>query len=158
MRGIAGVLFVALAVALPAPAADLSLSVDKSKTYLNDNAKKPGVIVMPGIQYRVIRSGKGAQPGKRDCVTVNYAGSLVNGKVFDETKGTPATFPVNGVIAGWTEVLQLMHEGDDWQVVIPAGLAYGKTGAGDGTIPPYQTLVFEIELLKVFPLPAGGCS
>jgi FKBP-type peptidyl-prolyl cis-trans isomerase len=143
--------------ALPANAASTALSTDANMNFLVNNAKKPGVVAMPGIQYRVIKSGNGAQPGRHDCVTVNYTGSLIDGKVFDATKGSAATFPVNGVIGGWTEVLQMMHEGDDWEVVIPAGLAYGRAGAGE-SIPADQTLVFEIELLKVFPPPMGGCG
>jgi FKBP-type peptidyl-prolyl cis-trans isomerase len=78
--------------------------------------------------------------------------------VFDQTKGTPASFQVSGVIAGWTEVLQMMHAGDDWEVTIPSGLAYGKDGAGNGVIPPNQTLVFDIQLLKVDPPGPGGCG
>jgi FKBP-type peptidyl-prolyl cis-trans isomerase FklB len=144
-------------LALPAQAADSTLSADANKSFLTGNAKKAGVVVMPGIQYRVIKSGNGAQPSRHDCVTVNYTGSLISGKVFDATKGSPATFQVNGVIGGWTEVLQLMHEGDNWEVVIPAGLAYGRAGAG-GVIAADQTLVFEIELLKVFPPPVEGCG
>jgi FKBP-type peptidyl-prolyl cis-trans isomerase FklB len=153
-----GALGLMLAVlAPPVQAADSALNADANKNFLANNAKKAGVVVMPGIQYRVLKSGSGTQPGRHDCVTVNYTGSLINGKVFDATKGSPATFQVNGVVSGWTEVLQLMHEGDDWEVVIPPGLAYGKSGAG-GVIPADQTLVFEIELLKVFSPSMGGCG
>ncbi|HEX2590363.1 MAG TPA: FKBP-type peptidyl-prolyl cis-trans isomerase [Rhizomicrobium sp.] len=139
--------------------ADDRLSVDANAAYLAKNAKAKGVVVVPGIQYRVIRSGSGAQPARHDCVTVTYKGSLINGTVFDETKGNDtATFGVSDVIGGWTEVLQLMHEGDDWEVTIPSGLAYGKSGTPGGEIPPNQTLIFEINLQKVFPAPMGGCG
>lgn len=144
------------AFATPALAVDIPPTAEANKAYLDNNAKKSGVVVVPGIQYRVIKSGYGDQPGKHDCVTVNYKGSLINGKVFDQTTDSqPATFAVNGVIAGWTEVLQMMHVGDDWEVTIPSGLAYGTQGAGQGVIPPNQTLVFEIELLRAFPATSG---
>jgi FKBP-type peptidyl-prolyl cis-trans isomerase len=147
----------AIVAATPAFAGDLSPAANQA--YRDNNAKQAGVTVLPGIQYRVIKSGSGAQPGRHDCVSVNYAGRLVDGTRFEPTepnKLAAATFPVNGVIGGWTEVLQLMHEGDDWEVTIPPGLAYGHAGTGDGAIPPDQTLIFEIQLLKVFAPPAGG--
>jgi FKBP-type peptidyl-prolyl cis-trans isomerase len=147
----------AVVVATPAIAADLSPVANQA--YLDSNARKAGVTVLPGIQYRVIKSGTGAQPGRHDCASVNYAGRLIDGTRFEPTepnKLAAATFPVNGVIGGWTEALLMMHEGDDWEVTIPAGLAYGHAGAGDGVIPPDQTLVFEIQLVKVFAPPAGG--
>jgi FKBP-type peptidyl-prolyl cis-trans isomerase len=149
----------ALALAMSAGQAappDPSLSAQANSAFLDANVRKPGVNALPGIQYRIIKTGKGAQPDGRDCATVNYKGSLINGKVFDATKpGEHATFPVGRLIAGWTEALQLMHEGDEWELVIPSGLAYGKRGAGNGVIPPDQTLVFDVELLKVSK-PAGG--
>jgi len=133
-------------------------SSQASLDFLKANAKKSGVVVVPGIQYRVVKSGKGAQPGHRDCATVNYKGTFVDGRVFDQSKpGKPITFPVGGVIAGWTEALQMMHEGDKWELVIPSGLAYGKTGTPGGPIPPDATLVFDVELLKVFPSEMGQC-
>jgi FKBP-type peptidyl-prolyl cis-trans isomerase len=128
------------------------LSEAANAAYLADNAKKSGVVSVPGIQYEVLKKGDGPQPNRKDCVTVNYKGSLIDGKVFDQTQpGQPATFPAGRLIPGWVEALQLMHGGDKWRLVIPAGLAYGKDGAGDGVIPPNQTLVFELELLKVIP-------
>ncbi|MGA7674661.1 MAG: FKBP-type peptidyl-prolyl cis-trans isomerase [Rhizomicrobium sp.] len=140
-------------------AGDDSLSASANAAYLVANAKTAGVVSVPGIQYQVIKRGKGAQPGRHDCVTVNYKGSLIDGKVFDETKpGKPATFPAGALIPGWVEALQMMHAGDKWKLVIPAGLAYGKTGAGNGLIPADQTLVFEIELLKVAPAAPDGCQ
>lgn len=140
-----------------APAGD-PLSDAANKAYLAKNAKKSGVVSVPGIQYEVLKKGDGVQPTRRDCVTVNYKGSLIDGKVFDETKpGEPATFPAGRLIPGWVEALQLMHAGDKWRLVIPSGLAYGKDGAGDGVIPANQTLVFELELLKVTPMGDSGC-
>ena len=138
-------------------ASDLSPAANAA--FLVANAKKAEVVSVPGIQYSVVKSGKGAQPGRHDCVTVYYKGSLIDGKVFDETKpGKPATFPAGALIPGWVEALQMMHAGDKWKLVIPSGLAYGKAGAGDGLIPANQTLVFEIELLKVSPPTAGSCG
>lgn len=126
--------------------------------FLAKNAKKKGVVQVPGIQYEVLRKGKGPQPERKDCVTVYYTGSLINGKVFDSTKpNEPATFPAGALIPGWVEALQMMHEGDKWRLVVPAGLAYGRKGAGDGLIPPDQTLIFEVDLLKVSPPGPEGC-
>jgi len=140
-------------------AADPSLSPQANTAFLDTNVRKPGVNAMPGIQYRVIKTGKGAQPDRNDCATVNYKGSLINGKVFDATKpGEHVTFGVGHLIAGWTEALQLMREGDKWELVIPSGLAYGKIGAGNGVIPPDQTLVFDVELLKVSKPVNGECG
>jgi FKBP-type peptidyl-prolyl cis-trans isomerase len=137
----------------PAP-----LSAEANAQYLVDNAKKEGVVSVPGIQYEVLKQGSGAQPARHDCVTVNYKGALIDGKVFDATEpGKPATFPANRLIPGWMEALQLMHVGDKWRLVIPAGLAYGKDGAGNGVIPANQTLVFEVELLKTAPPTEFGC-
>jgi FKBP-type peptidyl-prolyl cis-trans isomerase len=134
------------------------LSAEANAQFLADNAKKQGVVTVPGIQYEVLQKGTGAQPDRRDCVTVNYTGTLINGKVFDKTEpGKPAVFPAGRLIPGWVEALQLMHAGDKWRLIVPAGLAYGKHGAGDGMIPPDQTLVFEIELLKVAPPTEAGC-
>jgi len=117
------------------------------------------VVSVPGIQYEVLKHGTGAQPLAHDCVTVNYKGMLIDGKIFDATKpGKPATFPAAELIPGWVEALQMMHEGDKWRLVIPSGLAYGRAGAGQGLIPPNQTLVFEIELLKVSPPSPAGCG
>ena len=128
------------------------LSEEANAAYLKDNAAKSGVVQVPGIQYEVLVKGTGPQPNRKDCVTVNYKGSLIDGKVFDQSEpGAPATFPAGRLIPGWVEALQMMHTGDKWRLIIPAGLAYGKDGAGQGVIPPNQTLVFEVELLKVIP-------
>jgi FKBP-type peptidyl-prolyl cis-trans isomerase len=136
-----------------AQAADPALSPEANAAYLKDNAAKPGVVVEPsGLQYRIIKSGYGKRPGARDTVTVYYKGQLINGTTFDATEpGFPAQFTVNRLIPGWTEALMLMREGDHWQLVIPPNLAYGP--AGNGPIPPNQTLVFDLELLKDAPPP-----
>lgn len=117
-------------------------------TFLAENAKKPGVHTTPsGLEYKINSSGKGKQPKATDTVSVNYRGTLLNGKEFDASHGKPVTFPVNGVIPGWTEALQLMHEGDKWTLYIPAKLAYGEQG--NGPIGPNETLIFDVELVSV---------
>ena len=138
-----------------ASAADSSLSTQANAAFLAANAKKPGVTVQPsGLQYRVLHTGFGKRPKGTDLVTVEYKGSLINGKVFDSTEpGLPAQFTANKLIPGWTEALQLMREGDEWELVIPANLAYGARGAGDGVIPPNQVLVFQLKLISVAPPP-----
>ncbi|HKI51321.1 MAG TPA: FKBP-type peptidyl-prolyl cis-trans isomerase, partial [Geothermobacteraceae bacterium] len=121
--------------------------------FLVANAKKDGVkTTASGLQYKVIEEGTGKTPAATDKVKVNYRGSLVDGTEFDSSykRGQPATFPVNGVIKGWTEALQLMKEGAKFQLVIPADLAYGERGAGP-MIGPNSTLVFDVELLAVNP-------
>lgn len=131
------------------------LSPESNQQFLADNAKRPGVMTLPsGLQYQVIKSGTGKSPTPNDLVTVTYRGQLINGMVFDETQpGKTATFPAGQLIPGWVEALQKMKEGDQWQLVIPANLGYGEAGAG-GVIPPNQTLVFDMTLLKVEP-PSG---
>ncbi len=123
----------------------------EGEAFLAENKKKPGVKTLPsGLQYKVITEGKGASPKETDTVTVNYRGTLIDGTEFDSSykRNEPATFPVKGVIKGWTEALQLMKEGAKWQLFVPAGLAYGERGAG-GVIGPNATLIFEVELLKI---------
>lgn len=139
-------------------AADPALSLDANAAFLADYAKKPRVIKRPdGLMFRIIQNGYGHRPQATDTVLVYYTGSLINGEVFDGTSpGLPTSFQVNGVIPGWTEALELMREGDHWQIVIPAGLGYGARGAGDGSIPPDQTLVFDVKLLKTTPAPRKG--
>lgn len=138
----------------PAVAADGSLSPQANAAFLAANARKPGVIIeSDGLQHRAIHTGYGKRPAATDLVTVNYKGTLINGQVFDATEpGLPAQFTVNKLIPGWTEALQLMREGDQWELVIPANLAYGSHGAG-GVIPPDQTLVFDLTLISVSPPP-----
>lgn len=147
-----GVLLAGLALMAwsPLQAADSSLSEQANAAFLAVNAKKPGVVVEPsGLQHRAIHSGYGKRPKATDLVTVSYKGTLINGKVFDATEpGMPAQFTANKLIPGWTEALQLMREGDEWEIVIPSNLAYGSRGAG-GVIPPNQTLVFDLTLISV---------
>ena len=124
-----------------------------SKEFLEANANKEGVVTLPsGLQYKPITSGdgQGKSPKANDKVTVHYSGKLINGVEFDSSyrRNKPATFQTNQVIKGWTEALQLMHEGDKWELYIPPELAYGETGAGD-KIPPNSALVFEVELISV---------
>jgi FKBP-type peptidyl-prolyl cis-trans isomerase FklB len=127
---------------------------DKNKqegaAFLAENKKKEGVKTLPsGLQYKVIREGKGKTPKATDTTVVQYKGMLVNGTEFDSSykRGEPATFPVTGVIRGWTEALQLMKEGSTWQIVVPPELAYGDQGAGP--IGPNATLIFEVELVSI---------
>jgi FKBP-type peptidyl-prolyl cis-trans isomerase FklB len=128
---------------------------DKNKqegeTFLADNKKKESVVTTAsGLQYKVITEGTGASPKSTDTVSVHYKGTLINGKEFDSSyrRGQPASFPVNGVIKGWTEALQLMKVGSKWQLFIPSELAYGERGAGRD-IGPNSTLIFDVELLSI---------
>lgn len=124
---------------------------EEGAAYLAENAKKEGVTVLEsGLQYEVITAGTGNKPAATDNVTVHYKGTLIDGTVFDSSieRGQPATFPVNGVIPGWVEGLQLMTEGSKWNLHIPYNLAYGEQGAG-GSIPPFATLIFDVELIKI---------
>ena len=123
----------------------------EGEAFLAENAKKPGITTLPsGLQYEVLTAGSGKKPTLTSSVTTHYHGTLPSGKVFDSSyqRGQPATFPVNGVIAGWTEALQLMPEGSKWRLYIPSDLAYGKRGAGRD-IGPDSALIFDVELLKV---------
>lgn len=128
-----------------------SKNKEEGATFLAENAKKDGVKTTDsGLQYRVIAEGDGASPTPSSTVSCHYEGTLINGTVFDSSykRGQPAQFPVNGVISGWTEMLQLMKEGGKVEVFIPSNLAYGDRGAGPD-IGPGATLIFQIELLKV---------
>ena len=118
--------------------------------FLAANKKKEGVKTLPsGLQYKVIKEGTGKTPKATDTVVTQYKGTLINGTEFDSSyrRNEPATFPVNGVIRGWTEALQLMKEGSKWEIVVPPELAYGEQGAGP--IGPNATLIFEVELVSV---------
>ncbi|MBE9469026.1 MAG: FKBP-type peptidyl-prolyl cis-trans isomerase [Bacteroidetes bacterium] len=119
--------------------------------FLEENKSKDGVVTLAsGLQYKIIKKGTGAIPKATDKVTTHYKGTLIDGTVFDSSydRGEPANFPVNGVIPGWTEALQLMTVGSKWELYIPSELAYGQRGAGQ-IIGPDATLVFEIELISI---------
>ena len=123
----------------------------RGEAFQVEYSQRQGVVATAsGLQYRVIETGEGRSPGPADTVVVHYVGQLIDGTEFDSSKGrgTPATFSLGGIIPGWQEALQLMREGDIWEVVIPSELAYGVQGAG-GSIGPNETLVFEIELISV---------
>ena len=127
----------------------------KGIDFLNKNKERKEVISLPnGLQYEVLQSGEenGMKPKAVDTVVVDYVGTLIDGKEFDNSikRGEPATFPLNGVIKGWTEILQLMTKGSKWKVYIPSELGYGDRGAG-GTIPPGSVLIFEINLRDIKP-------
>ena len=125
--------------------------LQEGQSFLKENATKPGVNTTPsGLQYKVLKEGTGKSPKATDVVVVNYRGTLINGKEFDSSykSGKPIEFPLNRVIPGWTEGVQLMKEGAKYEFFIPPNLAYGSRGAG-GVIGPDETLIFEVELLKV---------
>lgn len=126
-------------------------AIDAGIAHLEENANKDGVTVTEsGLQYEVITIGEGDVPGLTSKVKTHYHGTLIDGTVFDSSydRGQPAEFPVNGVIAGWTEALQLMPVGSKWKLTIPYSLAYGEQGSA-GSIGPCETLVFDIELLEI---------
>ncbi len=132
-------------------AAEAAANAELAGTFLAENGKQEGVTTLEsGLQYKILASGEGKTPAAESKVEVHYSGTLIDGTEFDSSykRGEPASFPVNGVIAGWTEALQLMKEGDKWQLVIPPALAYGERGAPP-VIPPNSALVFDVELLKV---------
>ncbi len=132
-------------------AAENSKNEETGKAFLAENRKKEGVIELEnGLQYKIITPGSGKKPAATDTVSVHYRGTLIDGTEFDSSykRGAPAEFPVNRVIPGWTQILQLMSEGAKWQVYIPSNLAYGPKGAG-ADIGPNATLIFDIELLEV---------
>jgi FKBP-type peptidyl-prolyl cis-trans isomerase FklB len=131
----------------------------EGEKFLAENKTKEGVVTLPsGLQYKVLKQGTGEKPTPEDTVICNYKGTLINGTEFDasEKHGGPATFPVKGVIAGWTEALQLMPVGSKWQLFVPSNLAYGAEGPPD--IGPNATLIFEVELVSIqkAAAPAGG--
>ena len=161
MKRVAAILAIALTVwgtGARALAADDALSIDANLKYLEDNKAKKGVITRPsGLQFRIIQNGYGKRPQSTDTVKVYYTGRLINGVVFDGTSpGLPASMKLNSVIPGWIEALQLMREGDHWQLVIPPNLGYGVRGSQDGSIPPNQTLIFDLKLLETTPAPRRG--
>ncbi len=132
---------------------DAAANAKAGDAFLAANAKKEGVkTTASGLEYKVLKSGSGRTPGPKDTVKVHYEGTLIDGTVFDSSiaRGTPVTFQVDGVIPGWTEALQLMKEGDKFQLVIPPKLAYGAAGAGD-KIGPNEVLIFDVELIDIEP-------
>ena len=125
--------------------------IEKGKAILAENAKREGVVTLPsGLQYEVITEGTGIKPSANDQVKCHYEGTLIDGTLFDSTvmRGQPAVFGVSQVIKGWVEALQLMPEGSKWKLYIPSELGYGSQQAGE-MIPPYSTMIFEVELIKV---------
>ena len=124
---------------------------EAGEKFLAENKTKEGVVALPsGLQYKILKEGEGKKPKASDSVKCHYEGKLINGQIFDSSirRGEPAVFPVNGVIAGWVEALQLMTVGSKWQLYIPSELAYGKHGAGQ-SIGPNETLIFDVELLEI---------
>ena len=123
---------------------------EEGEGFLAENAKKKQIVALPsGLQYKVLAEGTGKTPKAQDEVTVNYRGTFIDGTEFDSSykRGKPESFQVNGVIAGWTEALQMMKEGSKWELFVPSELAYGQRGMG--RIPPNSTLIFEAELISV---------
>lgn len=124
---------------------------EAGEKFLAENKGKEGVVTLKsGLQYKILKNGNGAKPKATDTVKCHYEGRLTDGTVFDSSirRGEPAEFPVNGVIAGWVEALQLMNVGSKWQLYIPSELAYGSHGAGQA-IGPNETLIFDVELLDI---------
>jgi FKBP-type peptidyl-prolyl cis-trans isomerase FklB len=123
----------------------------KGKAFLEENKKKEGIVTTAsGLQYKVVKMGTGVKPTLNDKITAHYHGTLIDGTVFDSSvdRGEPASFPVTGVIPGWTEALQLMPVGSKWMLYLPSNLAYGERGAG-GKIGPNTALIFEVELISI---------
>ncbi len=126
-------------------------AIKAGKEFLEANGKSDGVVTLPsGLQYQILTEGNGDKPTLTSTVTTHYHGTTIDGEVFDSSveRGTPASFPVNGVIAGWTEALQLMGIGSKWRLFVPSELAYGDRGAGP-KIGPHATLIFDVELLEI---------
>ncbi len=127
-------------------------NIKASEEFLAENAKKDGVVVLPsGLQYQILTEGTGAKPKETDTISAHYHGTLTDGTVFDSSveRGQPASFPVNGVIRGWVEALQLMAVGSKWRLFIPSDLAYGANPHPGGPIEPHMALIFDVELLEI---------
>ncbi len=126
-------------------------AIEEGKSFLENNKNADGVTTLDsGLQYKILKEGDGAKPKATDTVTTHYHGTLISGDVFDSSveRNQPASFPVNGVISGWTEALQLMPVGSKWKLFVPSNLAYGERGAGQ-QIGPHTTLIFEVELISI---------
>ncbi|MGB0732722.1 MAG: FKBP-type peptidyl-prolyl cis-trans isomerase [Pontibacterium sp.] len=133
--------------------AEAEVLAKEGAAFLEENAKRDGIVTLEsGLQYEIVEAGdeSSAKPSRSDTVRTHYHGTFIDGKVFDSSydRGQPAEFPVGGVIAGWTEALQLMNKGAKWRLYIPYDLAYGAQGSPGG-IPPYSALVFDVELLEI---------
>jgi FKBP-type peptidyl-prolyl cis-trans isomerase FklB len=129
--------------------------IAENKAFLEANSKKDSVLTLPsGLQYKVIREGKGSKPTMNDKIKVHYTGTLIDGTVFDSSykRNEPAEFNVGQVIPGWTEAMQLMPVGSKWKVFIPENLAYGSQSPQGSVIKPFSTLIFEVELLEILPV------
>ncbi len=138
-------------VNMPAKIQDNINAHNPGEAFLAKNKNQPGVVTLAsGLQYKIIKQGTGNKPKLTDTVTVHYAGTLIDGKEFDSSykRGQPASFPLQSVISGWTEALQLMNTGSTWELYIPSHLAYGSAGAPP-TIGPNQVLIFKVELLGI---------
>ncbi len=166
MKLLSGITALTMGLCVTAYAADTATGVSSNSTiqqastptmaqsadvqFLENKKKEKEVVTLPsGLQYKILVEGKGAKPSATDTVTVNYAGTFIDGREFDSSykRGQPASFPVNRVIAGWTEALQLMPVGSTWMLYIPSDLAYGPMGSPP--IGPNKTLVFKVELLGI---------
>ncbi len=152
-------LVLALALTACAPKHAQSADAGAAAAFMAANAKQPGVVTLPsGLEYKILASGPadGPHPGLSDEVKVNYEGKLVSGVVFDSSfqRGEPADFPLDGLVAGWVEALQLMRPGDEWTLWVPPSLGYGDEDKGP--IPAGSVLIFRIQLLGVLQHPAGG--
>ena len=134
-------------------------AIQEETAFLTENAKKPGITITPsGLQYEIIKSGSGQKPTEDDSVLVHYDGTFTNGRFFDSshTRGEPAEFKLHEIIPGWTEGIQLMNVGSKFKFYVPSDIGYGEEGArnpytGEYIIPPYSTLIFEVELLEINP-------
>ena len=138
--------------------AKAQVNKDEAAAFLERHGKEEGVMILPsGLQYRVLKEGSGRSPKPDDQVSVHYRGTFIDGREFDSSyeRGQPALFPLKGVIAGWTEALQLMKEGARWKIAVPPDLAYGERGTPGGPIGPHQALLFELEVLQVIDADQG---
>jgi FKBP-type peptidyl-prolyl cis-trans isomerase len=153
MRNFIAALLLTFLASAPVQAADDALSPAANHAFLDSNAHKPGVIVRPsGLQYRILRNGFGSHPAVTDTVEISYSARLINSKIVDTASpDLPAMLAVSNVLGGLSEALRLMQPGDRWELVIPSDLAFGGKGTPNGTVPPNQTLVFDVTMIAVIP-------